>query len=280
MVNNITVSKDFFKKGYEVFPQLIPDELLEMLRYLFMSLMNYDDLIDKVVIENNEKKYVTNLENICSKGDLSCLALLGFPPILAIAEEICGEDFFMIQEFAVIKNLGDNLPVLWHQDMVNDRKGKCFTMGIYLDDADEDDGALCVIPDSHLANLHICEILDRDFVQIPVKAGDVLIHDMMLAHKSEPLQKNQLRRVIYFEFLSTTQVRLESIYSEELIERRTKLIPAAIQRYHQFFPHKTPFVYKNPSSFDGHKSLNETVQEIYLEPIRARPSAYCFTHFN
>ena len=280
MTNNITVSKDFFTKGYEVFPQLIPDELLEKLKHLFVTLMNSKDHIDKAVVEVNETKYVTNLENICSKGDLSCLALLGFPPILAIAEEICGEDFFMIQEFAVIKNLGDKLPVLWHQDMMNERKGKCFTMGIYLDDADEDDGALCVIPNSHLANLPICELLDRDFVQIPVKAGDVLIHDMMLAHKSEPLQKNQLRRVIYFEFLSTTQVRLEAIYSEELIERRTKLIPAAILQWQQLFPYKTPFVYKHPSSFDSNKSLNEIVQEIYVEPIRARPSAYCFTHFN
>jgi hypothetical protein len=280
MINNIAVSTDFFKKGYEVFPQLIPNELLEKLRDLFVFLMNPNDPRDKVVMENDEIKYVTNLENICSKGDLSCLALLGFSPILAIAEQICGDDFFMIQEFAVIKNLGDNLPVLWHQDMVNYRKGKCFTMGIYLDDADENDGALCVIPESHLSNLPICEIMDRDFIQIPVKAGDVLIHDMMLAHKSEPLQKNKLRRVIYFEFLSTAQVRLEAIYTEELIERRTKLIPAAILKYKEFFPNETSFDYKNSSNFSGNQSLEETVQEIYAEPIRARPSAYCFANFN
>jgi hypothetical protein len=280
MINNIAVSTDFFKKGYEVFPQLIPNELLEKLRDLFVFLMNPNDPRDKVVMENDEIKYVTNLENICSKGDLSCLALLGFSPILAIAEQICGDDFFMIQEFAVIKNLGDNLPVLWHQDMVNDRKGKCFTMGIYLDDADENDGALCVIPESHLSNLPICEIMDRDFIQIPVKAGDVLIHDMMLAHKSEPLQKNKLRRVIYFEFLSTVQVRLEAIYTEELIERRTKLIPASILKYKELFPNETPFDYKNSSIFNGDKSLKETIQEIYAEPIRARPSAYCFANFN
>ncbi len=273
------VSNEFFKQGYEVFPNLIPKELLEQLRSLFVSLMDTDNLTDKVVIENNQVKYVTNLENLCCKGNLSCLVVLGYPPILSIAEQICGEDFFMIQEFAVIKNLGDNLPDLWHQDMKNERKGRCFTMGIYLDDANEDDGALCVIPESHLTDLPICEISESAMLQVPVRAGDVLIHDMMLAHKSEPLQKNKLRRVLYFEFLSVTHVRLESIYSENLIERRAKLIPIAIRHYQEIYPLQNVFNYKYPISFDMNKSVAESLQEIYAEPIRARPSAYCFANF-
>lgn len=273
------VSNEFFKQGYEVFPNLIPKELLEQLRSLFVSLMDTDNLTDKVVIENNQVKYVTNLENLCCKGNLSCLVVLGYPPILSIAEQICGEDFFMIQEFAVIKNLGDNLPVLWHQDMMNERKGRCFTMGIYLDDANEDDGALCVIPESHLTDLPICEISESAMLQVPVRAGDVLIHDMMLAHKSEPLQENKLRRVLYFEFLSVTHVRLESIYSENLIERRAKLIPIAIRHYQEIYPLQNVFNYKYPISFDMNKSVAESLQEIYAEPIRARPSAYCFANF-
>ena len=273
------VSNEFLKQGYEVFPNLIPKELLEQLRSLFVSLMDTDNLTDKVVIENNQVKYVTNLENLCCKGNLSCLVVLGYPPILSIAEQICGEDFFMIQEFAVIKNLGDNLPVLWHQDMKNERKGRCFTMGIYLDDANEDDGALCVIPESHLTDLPICEISESAMLQVPVRAGDVLIHDMMLTHKSEPLQKNKLRRVLYFEFLSVTHVRLESIYSENLIERRAKLIPIAIRHYQEIYPLQNVFNYKYPISFDMNKSVAESLQEIYAEPIRARPSAYCFANF-
>ncbi len=273
------VSNEFLKQGYEVFPNLIPKELLEQLRSLFVSLMDTDNLTDKVVIENNQVKYVTNLENLCCKGNLSCLVVLGYPPILSIAEQICGEDFFMIQEFAVIKNLGDNLPVLWHQDMKNERKGRCFTMGIYLDDANEDDGALCVIPESHLTDLPICEISESAMLQVPVRAGDVLIHDMMLAHKSEPLQKNKLRRVLYFEFLSVTHVRLESIYSENLIERRAKHIPIAIRHYQEIYPLQNVFNYKYPISFDMNKSVAESLQEIYAEPIRARPSAYCFANF-
>lgn len=273
------VSNEFLKQGYEVFPNLIPKELLEQLRSLFVSLMDTDNLTDKVVIENNQVKYVTNLENLCCKGNLSCLVVLGYPSILSIAEQICGEDFFMIQEFAVIKNLGDNLPVLWHQDMKNERKGRCFTMGIYLDDANEDDGALCVIPESHLTDLPICEISESAMLQVPVRAGDVLIHDMMLAHKSEPLQKNKLRRVLYFEFLSVTHVRLESIYSENLIERRAKLIPIAIRHYQEIYPLQNVFNYKYPISFDMNKSVAESLQEIYAEPIRARPSAYCFANF-
>ena len=198
MKYNTKVSEEYEKLGYEVFPSLIPNILIEKLRNLFEILMDINDSTEKVIIENNGTKFVTNLEKICCKGDLSCLELLGYPPILEIAEQICGNDFFMIQEFAVIKNLGDGLPVLWHQDMVNERKGKCFTMGIYLDNSDEDDGALCVIPESHLSNKPICEIMEKKFIQLPVKAGDVLIHDMMLAHKSEPLKKNKLSKKINY----------------------------------------------------------------------------------
>ena len=114
--------------------------------------------------------------------------------------------FFLIQEFAFIKNLGDELPVYWNQDMVHHRNGNCFTMGIYLDNADEDDGALRVVPSSHLSNKNICELSKDPSVELPMKEDDILIHDMMLAHSSGLFKRNHLRRVIYFEFLSATHV--------------------------------------------------------------------------
>jgi Phytanoyl-CoA dioxygenase (PhyH) len=268
----------FSGQGYLRLQHIIPDSLLQKLRSLFEEMMCLDcEEASRVIIENKGKNYVTNLEEVCSKGNFAALELLGYPPILEIAQAICGDDFFMIQEFAVIKNLGDELPVLWHKDMAHKRKGRCFTMGIYLDDANENDGALRVIPGSHLSDESICELSKQPFIELPVKAGDVLIHDMLLAHSSAPLQHNKIRRVLYFEFLSAAHVRAENIYTEALVQRRTRLIYAASRLFTSLHPDEEKFILpeQNPAPTDNEKQLADIINEIYSQPINARPSEYC-----
>jgi ectoine hydroxylase-related dioxygenase (phytanoyl-CoA dioxygenase family) len=272
----------FTTNGYLRLPNILPASLLQKLNVLFYELLNTENSTTyKVVHVNKGNKYVASVENVCNKGNLACLELLGYPTILKIAEQICGADFFMIQEFAVIKTLGDEVPVLWHQDMHNERKGNCFTMGIYLDDANEGDGALKIIPQSHLSKKDICEIIKEPSIEIPMQAGGILLHDMMLAHSSDPIKINNMRRVIYFEFLSATHVRAESIYTEDLIKRRTKLIFLAIYLYNKNNANEEQFVHNKENIIEiNEENFGEILNEIYAEQIRARPSAYCFTIAN
>lgn len=268
----------FCKDGFLRLPGIIPASLLNRLRELFDELMDLSGgNSDKVVFQNKGNEYVTNLENVCNKGNLACLELLGYYPILSLAETICGPDFFLIQEFAVNKNRGDELPVLWHLDMAHQRSGNCFTMGIYLDDAELGDGALKVVPGSHLDNRTICELSKEPHIEVPMKAGDVLIHDMMLAHSSDPIRINPLRRVVYFEFLSAAHVKTENIYTDDLVIRRTRLLYAASRYYLALHPEERQFIHpkENPEESDFMKTIEEILQEIYSQPINARPSAYC-----
>lgn len=267
----------FHTNGYLPLRGMIPADLLKRLADLFDEQMMPGNDTDKVVIENKGQQFVTNLEKLCCKGNLTCLELLGFPAIPETAKAICGDDFFLVQEFAVIKHRGDDLPVRWHQDMVHQRTGHCFTMGIYLDNAAQRDGALRVVPGSHLSGKPICELSKEDYTEVPMQAGDVLIHDMMLAHCSEPIRKNKMRRVIYFEFLSAAHVYNENIYSNELVERRTRLTNAAIQYYHTLHPSAKTFGYLPRERFeeDKHLPLQDILEEIYSKPVNARPSAYC-----
>jgi Phytanoyl-CoA dioxygenase (PhyH) len=272
----------YFSQGYLKLPHILPPYLLHKLNVLFDELLNIENgEMDKVVHVNKGNKYVANVEKVCSKGNLACLELLGYLTILQIAEQICGADFFMIQEFAVIKSLGDEVPVLWHQDMLNKRKGNSFTMGVYLDDANEGDGALKIIPQSHLSKKDICEIIKEPSIEIPMQAGGILIHDMMLAHSSEPIKINNVRRVIYFEFLSAAHVRAENIYAEDLIQRRTKLIFLATYLYNKNNPNEEQFVHRKENIFEvSEDNFVETLHEIYCERIHAKPSTYCFDTFN
>ena len=272
----------FEQEGYLRLYNILQETLLRKLQLLFDELLYVDpSTTDKVIISHNGNDYITNIDNVGKKGNFACLELLGYPPILKIAEQICGSDFFMIQEFAVIKKRGDEMPVLWHQDMYHQRKGNCFTMGIYLDDANEGDGALKIIPKSHLSKKHICEIMKEPSIELPMKAGDILIHDMMLAHSSEPIRINNTRRVIYFEFLSATHVRTEHIYAEDLIQRRTKLIFLATYLYHKNNANEEQFLHNKENMFEvTEQNFAEALQEMYREQIRARPSTYCFETSN
>ncbi|MCX6318230.1 MAG: phytanoyl-CoA dioxygenase family protein [Bacteroidetes bacterium] len=274
----------FNQDGFVKIPNAIPPALLKKLQSLFEQEMNRWEEDTTSRIERNGKAYITNLELLCKKGNLAALELLGSPFLLEMAEQICGTDFFMIQEFAVIKQAGDELHVYWHQDMLHEGKGRCFTIGFYLDPVEAGDGALQVVPGSHRAGKPICELKEGPAIELPMMAGDILIHDMMLAHSSAPMRRNALRRVLYFEFLSRQHVLKENIYTDELVKNRTHLIHAALHHYQQVHsnegPAQHPFAWKNEwaATFAPVNDLPALLTKIYSTPIGARPSTYCFEH--
>lgn len=268
----------FIQNGFTILSNTVPPVLLEKLRLLFDEKMNCSDTADKVVNTVNGQKYVCNVEYLFKAENRACLELLGSPFILETAETICGADFFLIQEFGVIKMLGDNIEVLWHQDMLHQRTGNCFTMGIYLDDANAGDGCLRVVPKSHTSGQDICTLKQQPYIEVPVKAGDILIHDMMLAHSSGLLQHNSLRRVLYFEFLSFKQAVGEGIYSEEQLYHRMRLIQLAIEYYNQQHPAEKKFIWKNTLAVSAESvdSVHEILTDIHRAKSLGLPSAYCF----
>jgi ectoine hydroxylase-related dioxygenase (phytanoyl-CoA dioxygenase family) len=280
--NSSVLSKNqldnFTQDGYFVLPQAVPPALLQNLKNLFTELMYQNDKTTVTTNTNNGSSYINALDKLLAKGNLACLELLGATFILETAAAICGPDFFLIQEFAVIKMLGDNTPVLWHQDMLHQRTGQCFTMGIYLDNAEAGDGALRVIPQSHTSDKHICALQYEPFIEVAMKAGDILVHDMMLAHSSGIMQYNPIRRVLYFEFLSARQVRNESIYGEELLHNRLQLLQMAIAYYRSQHPGEKQFDWYNPipEAAPPGTPFREVLESICGINVRARPSAYCF----
>jgi Phytanoyl-CoA dioxygenase (PhyH) len=269
----------FASEGYLKIENAVPPGLLERLQQLFNDLMFLNVPNPEILrFTKNGQEFISNIENMCNKGNLAALELLGHPLVLNIAETICGPNFFPVQDFAVIKMKGDETPVLWHQDMENNRSAPAVTMGIYLDDASESEGALRLVPGSHVSGKTICALQKEAFISVPMKAGDILLHDMLTAHSSGPLTNNELRRVIYFEFLSAELVRAENIYAEDLITRRTSLIATALAYYQQQNASDNGFEWKNSNKnncrYPG--NIAHQLHEIYASLVGARPSSYCF----
>jgi len=82
-----------------------------------------------------------------------------------------------------------------------------FTIRIHLDDTDEFNGALKVIPGSHLKNVLRPETLDwsgQTEMTCTVKAGGIMVMRPLLMHSSGRTTSNKRRRVIHLEFSRDT----------------------------------------------------------------------------
>jgi ectoine hydroxylase-related dioxygenase (phytanoyl-CoA dioxygenase family) len=152
--------------------------------------------------------------------------------ILSMIGELAGAVPFAVRGILFDKTLRANWAVAWHQDLtiaVNRRAEvpgfgpwsvkegvqhaqapaklleRIFTVRIHLDDADETNGALRVIPGSHcsgkLDDAATDQAVAAGLVTIcVVQAGDAFVMRPLLLHSSGPANLPRHRRVIHLEY--------------------------------------------------------------------------------
>lgn len=148
----------------------------------------------------------------------------------AIIAALFDQDYFVTKSIYFDKPELSNWFVAWHQDLtiVVDKKTDVegygpwtvkqnqfgvqpplpilqdnFTIRIHLDDTNEANGALKVIPGSHLKDICRPETIDWDTeteTTCNVKAGGLMIMRPLLLHASNRTTNNQKRRVVHIEF--------------------------------------------------------------------------------
>jgi ectoine hydroxylase-related dioxygenase (phytanoyl-CoA dioxygenase family) len=182
-----------------------------------------------------------------AKQERASLELLGSPEVLEIARSLAGPDFVPTYESLVFKAEGDGAAIEWHQDAVHPRTHRIFNVDVYLDASRKGAGALRVAPGSQRGPVEICQLRDEygwdapGVVQVEMEPGDVLVHDVMVVHGSEPTHDNPLRRTIYFEFRAAEQIEAEGPWDAEWIERRLRLVPLALREWQRTHPEETGF---------------------------------------
>lgn len=149
--------------------------------------------------------------------------------LASIISNNLGDDYFVIKSIYFDKPEGSNWFVPYHQDLMVSVDKKLdidgygpwtekqaqfavqpplhilesnFTIRIHLDDTDEKNGALRVIPESHLKGLYRPETIDwtKETETIcKVKKGGVMIMKPLLLHASNRTINNSKRRVIHLE---------------------------------------------------------------------------------
>lgn len=147
-----------------------------------------------------------------------------------IIHSLFGADYFVVKSIYFDKPGQSNWFVAWHQDLTIsvDRKvpvqgfgpwtvkheqfavqppleilEHIFTIRIHLDDTDENNGALKVIPGSHMKGVYRPETIDwkeESIVTCNVRKGGIMIMRPLLLHASDRALGNNNRRVIHIEF--------------------------------------------------------------------------------
>lgn len=153
--------------------------------------------------------------------------------LISIINELFGDDYFVVKSIYFDKPEESNWFVAYHQDLTIsvDKKvdlpgysawtnkqnqfsvqppvnilNKNFTIRIHLDDTDENNGALKVIPGSHSNGVQRIEdvnyLVEKEHI-CKVNSGGIMVMHPLLFHASNRTTNNKRRRVIHIEFSNT-----------------------------------------------------------------------------
>ncbi|MBE8720832.1 phytanoyl-CoA dioxygenase [Sphingobacterium sp. Ka21] len=162
-----------------------------------------------------------------------------------VVSQIFGDNYFVVKSIYFDKPETSNWYVSYHQDLTisvdkkvelenfgpwTTKQGQyavqppidvienIYTIRIHLDDTDENNGALRVIPRSHLKKIYRPENIDWDTeteTACNVKRGGIMIMKPLILHSSSRTTNNRKRRVIHIEF-SNQELPTELKWSERM----------------------------------------------------------------
>ncbi len=202
----------FEENGYLHVPQVIGAEELKILRDSASAIA---EIAANDVITNPDYFYTRNphtskmtlyrIGYMQAKSE-AFLHLLGHPRVLRIAEALQGRNVLCGGGFSMVtKAKGWGAAIPWHVDPANCKVRNGINIGIYLDDADESNGMLWVVPGSHVKKGYdLQELIEQNgfripqAIPVPTKAGDLVIHSEDVLHGSPITHSDKPRRVVYF----------------------------------------------------------------------------------
>ena len=163
----------------------------------------------------------------------------------SIISQLFGQDFFVVKSIYFDKPESSNWYVSYHQDLTisvdkkleienfgpwttkqdqfsvqppTDILENNFTIRIHLDETDENNGALKVVPKSHLKKIYRPETINWETETetiCKVKKGGIMIMKPLLLHSSSRTTNIKKRRVVHIEF-SNQQLPTGLNWSEKI----------------------------------------------------------------
>ena len=231
-------------------------------------------------VRPGEEQIVTMLSHPLMYMD-SAVRLYGHPNILELAEGLNGTDFVPFNETIHHKGAGNGAATVWHQDGKThwDEQGRALenedikspahgiNCSVAITQATPEN-CLWVLPGSHSYwRLHnggsFPPISDRlpGAVPMVLRPGDVGVVSRSSLHGSYPNRSEARRVTVLLGFHRRSSAvgvtvtknihasmiygqEREVTYTEDWVNRRSRMIPLAIDARRQWYPQETPYVYK------------------------------------
>lgn len=245
--------KEFKTKGFLHLKNAVPAKMISELQVL---LANFNQQAissfgtpaapaNSAFIDNEGTPLLIRMNELLRVFPNEVIDLLACPAMMAIARDLSGPGTVPVQCDALFKHTHPSSTVLWHQDAIYPRDFLYLNIGVYLDDADSDDGCLLYVNGSQHEKLDICELTKKHgwgipkTEEAPVKAGDILIQDMMVLHGSRPKNKAGVRRTIYVEMRPEQAIAAQGIHSEAWLEGRKRWMGLIARRSAIAWPEHT-----------------------------------------
>ena len=185
--------QSFSQQGFISLGQIFDDEQLRTIS------SEYDRLVtDEAQVLGNQEDGFFPYRAMLNFRSQALAALILHPQLLAIAQQILGDDIRFWWDQGINKKPGSRSPIAWHQDngYQPGRTQEFLTCWLALDASDLDNGGLEVIPGSHKSGLrpHAWEgvhaVIPGDgldttgSIGLDVGAGEVLIFSSLLVHQT------------------------------------------------------------------------------------------------
>jgi len=220
---NLSNHKDLIiENGFTVINKIFSDEETERISKVIQNIDTSKETFRKsedVFAIRQFLKEIPNVKDLIFNENLK-----------AIIKEVFGENYFTVKSIYFDKPEKSNWYVAYHQDLTisvdkkvtlenfgpwttkqnhfavqppTDILENIFTIRIHLDDTDENNGALKVIPRSHTKGIYRSETIDWNIETeeiCNVEKGGVMIMKPLLFHGSNRTTNGRKRRVIHIEF--------------------------------------------------------------------------------
>ena len=215
-MNLTELAATFREQGYVVLPQLVKGAELEALQTETRA--QIDAGPDREPRSDFGRKSRPGGEEVFFRIQFvtakrlvndSLLLAIANPRVLALVRELLGPDWTTYGSALVFKAAGGGPAIELHRDTgsarVFDPGHLFFNVDLYLDRATPGTGCLKVLPGSHriadVRDLVTAGLDNPDLVDVPMEPGDVLFHDSMVLHGSDPTPDGApLRRVLYYSY--------------------------------------------------------------------------------
>lgn len=250
---------DFFlKNGFVHFENALSITLLK-------KLQRFSDKLEALALENFHNGQVNNqccistdsgLPRLFRYNDLLfespelIIELLASPPLIEVYKELVGNGAVPLQLDVAYKYPYPHPHITWHQDAPHSRQYPYLNIGIYLDDALLEDGCLRYVPNTQHKILDIYALSNQygwdipNVVQQPAKAGDIIVHDIMILHSSGVKRSQGARRTLYVELRPILGITESGKQTKEWAELRKQWMAHVIkaadpnsipQAWHEFY---------------------------------------------